>query len=97
MTKDKLYYAKRLNDKIEEYNKFKKEAHRTLQIVKKEFGSDSEVYTETGKLIYEHYRTLDKQVAMCAMRCLNHGIFVNEFALACISDFNDTLEVIEYE
>ena len=90
--KQEVFYKHKLKGRIAEYNNYLEYGGRTLSHLHLKHGADSEVYKDTLRLLSEHRATLKKQVAMCALRCLDLGVPVNELALDCVFDYNRELE-----
>lgn len=90
--KKEVFYKNKLKGRIAEYQNYLKHSHNTLKEVIEKHSATGDVYTQTAQCVYEYRATLKKQIAMCAVQCLDLGVPVNELALDCIFDYNRELE-----
>ena len=92
-TSDKeVFYKHKLQGRIAEYMNYLKTSQNTLKEVIEWHSATSDVYSQTAQVVYEHRATLKRQVAMCALKCLDLGIHVTDLALDCVFDYNRELE-----
>ena len=90
--KREVFYKHKLKGRIAEYQNYLKHSHNTLKEVIEKHSATGAVYTRTAQCIYEYRATLKKQIAMCAIKCLDFGVLVSDLALDCIFDYNRELE-----
>lgn len=90
--KREVFLKHKLDGLIVEYLNYLKHSQNTLKEVIQKHSATGDVYTQTAQVVYEHRATLKRQVAMCAVKCLDYGITVNELALDCVFDYNRELE-----